>query len=351
MLTAVQLWQTLFAEPFPEVAVCLKGGSATAVTTTLLAAIWESRCPVWEDESLLHRIGDLIDHIQREAGWGDGALSALEVACLDVYLTLGLRFAQYFPDNKTWVADVPTLDEASLAAGIEAFLTAVSQHYFPVEEEVWVDEIEFMAGRLQVIDLIPAGYDLSPDYADPDHFAEPVRTLLYMAAAELNTHFPGLAFADETGDLPVISLDGLSDIIPTLPLPVPIQKGLPTLLDLVTHSTGNEWLDWSYGALAEGGVMMPEWHPDNVAFLKQEWQAAQVLIALERQLINWVAADEPSRLAAVRSAVFLAYINQRNLFYVPDRFGSRDYKHLSRSHHPGKSADRWLSYRPSHLPG
>ncbi|MCP4284545.1 MAG: hypothetical protein GY792_08850, partial [Gammaproteobacteria bacterium] len=208
----------------------LTSGSASAIITTLLSAIWESRYPVWEDNALLHHIDNLITHLQSETDWSHAALSEMEVACLEVYLTLGLRFAQYFPGDNTWSGKAPLLDEASLAAGIETFLTAVNQHYFPVEEEVWLDEIEFMAGLLQVIDLVPVGYDLNPDYADPDHYPEPVRTLLDMAAAELNTHYSGLAFEDETSDRPVISLDGLSDIIPGMPLPIPIQKGLPTLL-------------------------------------------------------------------------------------------------------------------------
>ncbi|MCP4287850.1 MAG: hypothetical protein GY792_26015, partial [Gammaproteobacteria bacterium] len=168
---------------------------------------------------------------------------------------------------------------------------------------------------------------------------------------ELNTHYSGLAFEDETSDRPVISLDGLSDIIPGMPLPIPIQKGLPTLLNIVTHNTGNEWLDWSYGALAEGGVMLPEWHPDNVAFLQREWQAAQALTAIEQTLIGWVTADETTRLPAVRSAVFLAYINKRNIFYVLDRPGSCHPHHLSRSDDFGKSDERWVSYCPSHLSG
>lgn len=351
----MQVWHSLFAAPFPEITVCLAGGSAVTVITTLLAAIWQSRYPVWEDERWRRQVGDLIAHIQQQDVWQGAALSAREVACLDVYLTLGLRFAQYFPDDKTWLAKVPVLDETSLAAGIEAFLTAVNEQFFPVEEEVWVEEIEFMAGRLEVIDLIPAGYDLDPDYADLEHNPEPVRTLLSMAAAAGNSHFdnhgPGPSPDEAMADLPAISLHGLSDIIPTMPLPAPLRQGLPTLLNLVTYHTGNEWLDWSYGDLAEGGLTLPEWQPDNVAWLRQEWQAAQALIAVEQQLINWVTADETSRLPAIRSAVFLAYINKRNLFDVPgDRPGSCDYQYLSRSHHPGKSADRWLSYRASHLP-
>lgn len=352
MLTAVQLWHSLFAEPFPEVPITLKGDSTAVIITTLLAAIWARRYPVWEDKSLLRQVGHLIDHVQHEAAWQGAALSALAVAGLDVYLTLGVRFAQYFPDNKTWTADVSALDETSLAAGIETFLTAVNEQYFPVEEEVWVDELEYLAGRLEVIDLLPAGYDLDPDFADLDQHPEPVRTCLILAAAELNACFPGLAVEEEMDELPLIDLDSLSEIIPTMPLPEPIRDGLPVLLDMVRHTTGNVWLDFSYSALAQGGIVLPEWEPDNVTWLRQEWQAAQALIEVERQLINWVTADEPTRLPAVRSAVFLAYINKRNLFYAPcDRTGSCDYQHLSRSHHPGKSADRWLSYRPSYLSG
>ena len=264
-------------------------------------------------------MSNLIDHLQNGDDSGsEAAMTPLQIDCLRVYLTLGQRYAELFPYNTTWQAGITTLDEAHLSTAVSNFLTAVDRDYFPVEDEVWTEDSDYLAGRLETIDVIPQGHELDPDFTDDlDEYEEPVRTLLALVREE------------ESEDLADIALYGLSERIAALPLPPPIRDNLPAVVQLVSHSTDNVWLDWSYGDLAQGGFSLPEWCPDNVVFLKEEWDAAQSFLAKEKALIHWVNADRPTRLAAVRGALYLAYVFSKK--GVRHEAGPRHPHHLSRS--------------------
>jgi len=318
ILTAIHLWDELFNEPFPDISITLNQQGTAVALTQLLAHIWETRYPLWQDEARFLQVSGLIRQLQNsESSDCNVALNSRQIGCLQVYLTLGQRYAELFPDNTTWLASITTLDEERLSTAVSNFLTAVDRDYFPVEDEVWADDSDYLAGRLETIDLIPQGHELDPDFTDDlDEYEEPVRTLLALVREE------------ESEELPDIELYGLSESIAELPLPPSIRDNLPALVQLVTHNTGNVWLDWSYGDLAQGGVSLPEWCPDNVAFLKEEWDAAQSFLAKEKALIHWVA-DCPTRLAAVRGALYLAYVFSKK--GVRHETGPRYPHHLSRS--------------------
>jgi hypothetical protein len=280
-------------------------------------------------------VNSLIGHLQRHPAYGrQVALNLLQVDCLQVYLTLGRRYAELFPEDTTWPVDIDALDEESLSAAVGDFLSAVGRDYFPIEEDVWAIDVDFLAGRLEIIDLIPHGHELDPDFADElEEYEEPLRMLLGLAREEWEK--PGL------------DLHRLGDVLDSLRLPQPLADTLPTVVRLVSHNTDNCWLDWSYSDLAQGSFMLPEWHPENVAFLREAWQAAQALLAKEAALIGWVEADLPTRLAAVRGALYLAYIQQG----VHHELRPRHPYDLSRSHASGEGPRRWLSHHPSHLAG
>ena len=339
ILTAIHLWDELFKEPFPDICITLNQQGTAVVITRLLARLWETRRPLWQDEARFLQVSSLIHHLQNnDSADPDAALDPLQIECLQLYLTLGRRYAEFFPDNTAWLADIITLDEESLSTAVTDFLSAVDRDYFPVDDALWVEDIDCLAGRLEYIDLIPQGHELNPDFFDDlDAYEEPLRTLL------------ALVREDETGNLPGIELYGLSEAIADLPLPPPIRDGLPTLVRLVTHSTGNVWLDWSYGDLAQGGISLPEWCADDVAFLKEEWAAAQPLLAQEKTFIRWVNADRPTRLAAVCSALYLAYLT--HMKGVRHETGPRHPHHLPRSDAARESTRRWVARHSSHLAG
>jgi hypothetical protein len=339
ILTAIGLWKALFSEPFPNVSITLNQQGTAVVITRLLAHLWKTRHPLWQDEAHFLQVSNLIHHLQNsDITDPNAALGPLQIDCFQLYLTLGRRYAEFFPNNTTWFADITTLDEESFSTAVADFLSAVDRDYFPVDDELWFEDIEYLAGRLEYIDLIPQGHELNLDFTnDLDEYEEPLRTLL------------ALVREDGTPNLPAIELYGLSEVIAGLPLPPPVRENLPALVQLVTHSTDNVWLDWSYGDLAQGGISLPEWCADNVAFLKEEWAAAQPFLAQEKALIRWVNADRPTRLAAVRGALYLAYVfSKKGVRYET---GPRHPHHLPRSDSARESARRWVAHHPSHFAG
>lgn len=352
ILQTGQLWSELFTESFPLRPFTFTRQSGGAVITCLLSSIWEHRLPIWENDQQYHRLERLIDHLKEQGEIGrDAVLSWSEVACLEVYLLLGMRMHQLFPENTQWLEDMAALGEQALARAVEDFLTAVNQHYFPVWEEVWDTDPEFLLGRLQTIDLEAQGYSLDEDIMSLDDFCEPVRTLFYIAGATPGGDDGGYGGAESLASLPIIDLAGLSGIVRQMKLPKVVHAGLPVLLDMIMADTGNEWLDWSAAELAQGYVMLPGWSVENALFLKQEWQKAQKLLAKEAALIAWVSADETTRLPAIRSLIYLAYLDKRGIFHEWNRSRPCHSHPLPGSDHPGKSAERWLPRHPSHLSG
>lgn len=340
LFVTATLWQALFDEPFPSIPVMLNSQGAAVAITCLLAQLWESRYPIWLKEAHYAKVTNLIHALQADdiaSSDPNLALNSLQVDCLQLYLTLGEHYANYFPDNTAWLDDIPLLNEECLSVAVTHFLTAISRDYFPVHDDVWLEEVDHLAWRLEHLYIEPQGHELDPDFTEgPDAYEEPLRTLLSLAS-------------DEPVDgLPNIPLNGLDELITSMHLPQPIHDYLPIMIQLVTHNSGNPWLDWSYGDLAQGYFTLPEWDAETVAYLREEWLAAEKLFAKETELIRWVQEDLPTRLAAVRSAIYLAYL--QTMRGVHHEHKPRNSHYLSRSDDSGKSAGRWIVRDPSHIP-
>ncbi|MCB8980597.1 MAG: hypothetical protein H6657_24570 [Ardenticatenaceae bacterium] len=337
MLRAIGLWQELFNEPFPACPVTLDTQATAVVITRLLAQVWETRYPIWLEDTRYAEVTNLIHSLQTYNLTDDPinlALNPHQLDCFQVYLTLGEHYANYFPDDITWLAELTLLNEDCLSQSVANFLAAINRDYFPVQDDVWIEDVDHLAWLLEQIYIEPQGYELDADFvSDLDDYQEPLRTLL------------SLASDDPVEDLPDISLHGLDEIIAAMPLPQPIRDHLPVMIKLVTHNTDNPWLDWSYGDLAQGYFMLPEWNVENVAYLKEEWEGAKALVAQEMAFVHWVHEELPTRLTAVRSAIYLAYMQTMKGVYHEDR---PHYSHpLSRSDHSGKSTGRWIAREPS----
>ena len=337
ILAICNLWQALFDEPFPPISVTLNPDGTAVVITRLLAQLWECRYPIWLEEAHYAKVTDLIQFLQADnlvSANTNLSLNPLQVDCLQVYLTLGEHYANYFPDDTTWSAALTQLNEDCLSQAVADFLTAINRDYFPVHDDVWLEDIDHLAMRLEQIGIEPQGHELDPDFADDlDAYEEPLRTLLSLVS-------------DEPAEgMPDIPLNGLAEAVADMPLPTPIHDYLPVMINLVTHSSDNPWLDWSYGDLAQGYFMLPEWGTENVAFLREEWLEAEKLLAQETKLVRWIPEDLPICLAAVRSAIYLAFIQTQK--GVRHEHRPRYSHYLSRSNDSGKSAGRWIARLPS----
>lgn len=339
ILAISNLWQELFDEPFPQLPVMLNPYGTAVAITCLLAQLWESRYPIWLEEAHYAKVTHLIHFLQKNNVVGANTnlvLNPLQVDCLQVFLTLGEHYANYFPGDTTWLADLTLLNEDYLSQAVANFLAAINRDYFPVHDDVWLEDIDHLAMRLEQICIEPQGHELDPDFAeDLDAYEEPLRTLLSLVSDE------------PVEGMPDIPLDDLAEVVAGMPLPTPILDYLPVMMNLVTHNSNNPWLDWSYGDLAQGYFMLPEWDAETVAYLREEWLEAEKLLAKETELIRWVQENLPTRLAAVRSAIYLAFIQTQK--GVRHELRPRCSNYLPRSDNFGKSAGRWITCEPSYI--
>jgi hypothetical protein len=84
---------------------------------------------------------------------------------------------------------------------------------------------------------------------------------------------------------------------------------LPDLILMLDHNTGNAWLDVGELSLSEGGGY-PQWNPDDVGWLAEEWRIAEPILDRIQRLLDWQnnAPEEIAfKLTAVRDVLLDAY--------------------------------------------
>jgi hypothetical protein len=84
---------------------------------------------------------------------------------------------------------------------------------------------------------------------------------------------------------------------------------LPDLILMLDHNTGNAWLDVGELSLSEGGGY-PQWNPDDVAWLAEEWRKAEPILDRIQGLLDWqnnTPEEIAFKLTAVRDVLLDAY--------------------------------------------
>ena len=217
-----------------------------------------------------------------------------------------------FPDRPVWldeeVVDWP--NEEALAAAVERFLRRVNR-LFPVQEEIWEVDLEMVEWRLWEIPIIPMGLDEWYDGWEELH--EPLPYLLHMLYSRPDADTPH-------------EENPFAALYPAHPVPPDLEPcrlvealrataaaealaGLPDLLLMLDHNTGNPWCDIGEISLADGGGY-PPWSREDVAWLTASWQQAQPLLARIQQLLTWQnesPAAVQAKLTAVQQALLAAH--------------------------------------------
>ena len=237
---------------------------------------------------------------------------------------LGELYEMVFPKHPEWLEEevVDWRDEEDVAATVERFLERVNT-FFPVHDEVWDADLDAIEWRLQEIPVLPMGYDLWAD--DWRDLREPAPYLLHMQHSRdvgegiyrsrtFDTLYPDLQVP------PDLDLQGLIKPLRQLlseeshPTSHPPElAGLPDLLQMLDHDTGNIWLDLGEASLAEGGGY-PEWSQENVEWLVAEWEQASPVLDRVMTLLTWKNESEAAiseKLSAVRDVLVAAYEMER----------------------------------------
>lgn len=252
------------------------------------------------------------------------------------YLLLADRLAELyemiFPHQPEWLdAEVDWKDDNAVSTAAEQFLNRVNT-LFPVYDEIWEAELEVIEWRLWEILVVPMGYD--EWHGEWDNFKEPVPYLLHLMNSRFDsederfnsfTHYddryPNLPMPQELDPYELISTlrqtcaerrrTTCTERSRSMELPEPLD-GLPDLIQMLTHSTGNLWLDVGEIGLMEGGGY-PSWNKENVAWLTKEWQAAKPVLDRVNNLLDWkhsISTSNDEKVTAVRDTLLKAYLRK-----------------------------------------
>lgn len=241
------------------------------------------------------------------------------------YLLLADRLAELyemiFPHHPEWLdIEVDWKDNNAVTVAAEQFLNRVNT-LFPVYDEIWEAELEVIEWRLWEIPVVPMGYDEWHD--EWDNYKEPVPYLLHLMNSRFDSEDEGFnSFAHYDDCYPNLPMpQGLDpyELINTLrqtcaercrtvDLPEPLD-GLPDLIEMLTHSTGNLWLDVGEISLMEGGGY-PSWNRENVKWLTEEWQEAKPILDRINSLLDWkhsISTANCEKVTAVHDTLLKAY--------------------------------------------
>jgi hypothetical protein len=240
------------------------------------------------------------------------------------YLLIAARLAELyeivFPQHPEWLAElVDWPDEEAMAGAVARFLKRAGR-FFPLIDECWELDLEIIEWRLYAIPVVPQGFDLWHD--SWDEFYEPAPYLLHML-----WHRDEMDSPDRPDEFTCLypehsvprSLDPRR-LVPTLrrmALPEPLAA-LPDLIEMLSQSTNNLWLDIGEIALMEGGGY-PQWDPQEVAFLAEEWQKAKPICERVHALLAWhndPPATSRRKVTAVHRLLLEAYARQEP-GYIP----------------------------------
>lgn len=217
-----------------------------------------------------------------------------------------------FADHPEWLDEEVAhwQREEDVATAVERFLKRMSA-LFPVHDEIWDMDLEGIEWRLWEIPLIPMGYDIW--YDGWDDLKEPAPYLLHTRYSRRDDG--ASSGRDEFADLypdhqtpRYLEPHRLVETLRQMELAEPLDA-LPDLILMLDHNTGNAWLDVGELSLSEGGGY-PQWSPDDVAWLAEEWRKAEPILDRIQRLLDWhndVPEEIAFKLTAVRDVLLDAY--------------------------------------------
>lgn len=225
---------------------------------------------------------------------------------LRVAARLAELYELVFPDRPGWREEVIDWEgESDAVVAIHGFLQAAGD-LFPVREMFWEDDLEWAEGWLYDIPVAPCGFDVWHD--EWDDFGEPVPYLLDLIYGRSDHPDPEEANGRYAPYVtpPDLVAEALVKALRRMALPSPLNA-LPDLIRMLTHSTGNAWLDVGEIGLMEGGGY-PRWNRDDVTWLASSWQEARPILERINALLRW-REEDPAAVAKKLAAVHTALMN------------------------------------------
>jgi hypothetical protein len=217
-------------------------------------------------------------------------------------------YATFFPQHPEWLEQEigDGVDEEKMARAVCHFLRQMGER-FPLHDELWDEDWETLAWRLEEIPIIPMGLDIW--YEGWDELAEPCGYLLHQmdwwvgaAADESQLLYPAHPLPADLRPLALAPSLREMGLLPPL-------DGLPDLIEMLEQASGNFWLDMGEMAFMEGGGY-PAWEEETVELLTAEWALAEPILRRVQALLDWqneTAEERAQKVTAVWQALLAAY--------------------------------------------
>jgi hypothetical protein len=228
-----------------------------------------------------------------------------------LHLAMAYRLAELrqmlFLEEDAWFDNPLPCDEEVLLNEIQTFLTAVNDRYFPVFDEMFDGDLAECQWQLDHIPIVVQGID--PLYSDYGGgcYKEPLQLMLLLAEwshlydeedfDSLQVGYPRYQFPRD------FDLNELAGVLDEMALAEPLHA-LPDLIRMIWSRTGNPWLDYSHGYVAECDCY-PEW--EAYQEWHDAWQVAAPISARVDALLDWTEDRKPGGLDAVVETLMAAY--------------------------------------------
>ena len=210
--------------------------------------------------------------------------------------TFLLLYQHYFPaEYAASKASVQAEPEDGLSQRETEFLNLVAQRLFPLEPD-WVVEqaIEKYSEGEDSFLCIPIE-EVTPSPDEWDEERQPVVNVLTELIGYATSDFEEVRehFADMGVNLPnpMVPMTGQMEMVWERFQGLCASKGqplsgVPQLMDLIYHSTGNFWLDFDPELYYPPEAL--EWTIENVDVLAEEWRAAEPILKAGTETLTWL---------------------------------------------------------------
>lgn len=208
-----------------------------------------------------------------------------EMRTLSWYARMMILFRDQYPQQFEEWNPQPLADDKNRSEALEAFLDCLDQNFPVAVDGYWLNET-MSEGMFPYIPIDPRGlsYEMTPDSiglafrvieaATSDYFRD--RLMRSIVGRPL-------------GKRP--DYETLKKICEGQPRPL---CWVIDAYEMLGHSTGNFWLDFNDEMLAEC-CEMPEFTTESIAWLTEEWQAAQPILEHCKKLSDWLEKDTLKR--------------------------------------------------------
>jgi len=238
--------------------------------------------------------------------FGPPSLSVLiaRLGEVEEYADFILLVKEFLPER-----EVEILGQSTPSAQMAAFASYFEDRYFPLYDYFRSEEVDSYYELTHAIPVIVMGMSWE-DYNEISCDSRPgIQLMTYLLESPDEDANISVALAEAcAGHVPAdllqrvpeggFSLQQLPDLLKDTP-----YEALANWGGIISHDTGNEFLDTDYEML--GYSTLPDWERIEVDHLTRQWQQAELINQGVTDLAVWLEGDPPARFKELLDFILL----------------------------------------------